>query len=45
MAREPILQPGVVTNDEDRDLRPQRMRDMVGQRDVYERLEIASTPR
>ncbi len=27
--------------DEDRDLRPQRMRDMVGQRAVYARLEIA----
>ena len=27
--------------DDDRDLRPQRMRDMVGQREVYARLEIA----
>jgi len=27
--------------DDDRDLRPQTMRDMVGQRDVRERLEIA----
>ena len=27
--------------DEDPVLRPQRMRDMVGQRDVFERLEIA----
>jgi Holliday junction DNA helicase RuvB len=41
MAREPIIQPGVVASDEDRDLRPQRMRDMVGQRDVHERLGIA----
>ena len=28
-------------NEEDRDLRPQRMEDMVGQRDVYARLRIA----
>jgi len=28
-------------DDDDRDLRPQRMRDMVGQRQVYARLEIA----
>jgi Holliday junction DNA helicase RuvB len=28
-------------DDNDRDLRPQRMRDMVGQREVYARLEIA----
>lgn len=50
MIREPILQPGDdeppprendVRSDEDRDLRPQRMRDMVGQREVYARLEIA----
>ena len=42
MPREPILQPGVdSSNDEDRDLRPQRMRDMVGQREVHERLGIA----
>ena len=41
MAREPILQPPVEFDDEDRDLRPQRMRDMVGQREVYARLEIA----
>ncbi len=44
MSREPILKrppepPGF--KDEDRDLRPQRMRDMVGQREVYARLEIA----
>src|SRR5208283_4887231 len=41
MPREPILQPGVVPDDLDRDLRPQRMRDMVGQREVHERLGIA----
>jgi Holliday junction DNA helicase RuvB len=41
MPREPILQPTVATDDEDRDLRPQRMRDMVGQREVHERLGIA----
>jgi len=41
MAREPILQPAAASSDEDRDLRPQRMREMVGQRDVHERLGIA----
>ena len=41
MSREPILQPGTVNPDEDRDLRPQRMDDMVGQREVYARLDIA----
>ena len=42
MAREPILQSPVgFKDDDDRDLRPQRMRDMVGQREVYARLEIA----
>ncbi|MEN6458525.1 MAG: Holliday junction branch migration DNA helicase RuvB [Thermoguttaceae bacterium] len=41
MAREPILQPSDEYKDEDRDLRPQRMQDMVGQREVYARLEIA----
>jgi Holliday junction DNA helicase RuvB len=41
MAREPIIQPGIVNPDEDRELRPQRMRDMVGQREVHERLGIA----
>jgi holliday junction DNA helicase RuvB len=41
MPREPILQQPVAFNDEDRDLRPQRMQDMVGQREVYARLEIA----
>lgn len=43
MAREPILQPPMESPEEDRDLRPQRMRDMVGQREVYERLQIAIT--
>ncbi|MBN2474825.1 MAG: Holliday junction branch migration DNA helicase RuvB [Pirellulales bacterium] len=41
MSREPTLQQPAVFGDEDRDLRPQRMRDMVGQRKVYARLEIA----
>ncbi len=41
MAREPILQSPTNYSDDDRDLRPQRMGDMVGQRDVYARLEIA----
>jgi Holliday junction DNA helicase RuvB len=41
MAREPILQRWDQQADEDRDLRPQTMAEMVGQRDVYERLQIA----
>jgi Holliday junction DNA helicase RuvB len=41
MSREPILQTSGDFNDDDRDLRPQRMREMVGQRKVYARLEIA----
>ncbi len=41
MTREPILQQPANPADDDRDLRPQRMRDMVGQREVYARLEIA----
>ena len=41
MSREPILQQPDGFQDEDRDLRPQRMREMVGQRTVYDRLEIA----
>jgi Holliday junction DNA helicase RuvB len=41
MSREPILQNPAPTEDEDRQLRPQRMRDMVGQREVAARLEIA----
>lgn len=40
MAREPILYPSNEAGDEDRDLRPQHMREMVGQREVYARLEI-----
>ena len=42
MSRETILPPadGGDFNDDDRDLRPQRMREMVGQREVYARLEI-----
>src|SRR5215213_6430310 len=42
MAREPILQGHVPEDDElNRQLRPQHMRDMVGQREVYARIEIA----
>ncbi len=41
MSREPILQPTADPREEDRDLRPQRMVEMVGQREVYARLEIA----
>ncbi|MCG2684547.1 MAG: Holliday junction branch migration DNA helicase RuvB, partial [Planctomycetales bacterium] len=41
MVRETILQKPAEFDDKDRDLRPQRMRDMVGQREVYARLEIA----
>ncbi len=41
MAREAILQDSTKEKDEDRALRPQRMSEMVGQRDVYERLMIA----
>lgn len=42
MAREPILKPDEPENlDDDRDLRPQRMGEMVGQREVFERLQIA----
>ena len=41
MSREPILQCPPEPNDDDRDLRPQRMQDMVGQREVYARLKIA----
>ena len=41
-AREAILQtPTTIDSEEDRDLRPQRMQDMVGQREVYARLHIA----
>ena len=41
MSREPILQQQTDGVDDDRDLRPQRMQDMVGQREVYARVEIA----
>ncbi|ASV73642.1 Holliday junction DNA helicase RuvB [Thermogutta terrifontis] len=41
MAREPVLRPTKIRDDEDRLLRPQRMEEMVGQRAVYERLKIA----
>jgi Holliday junction DNA helicase RuvB len=41
MSREPILQPSLDANDDDRALRPQRMADMVGQREVYARIRIA----
>jgi Holliday junction DNA helicase RuvB len=40
MSREPILHEPPDYTDDDRDLRPQRMREMVGQREVYARLEI-----
>jgi Holliday junction DNA helicase RuvB len=39
--REPVLQGGEQPDDADQDLRPQHMREMVGQRAVYARLEIA----
>ena len=41
MAREAILRDDLPDDENDRPLRPQRMRDMVGQRDVHERLQIA----
>jgi len=42
MVREAIVAHTMTDNDDlDRDLRPQRMRDMIGQRDVCERLHIA----
>ena len=41
MSREPILQASDPPSEEDRELRPQRMGDMVGQREVFARLEIA----
>lgn len=41
MSREPILHPETDYRDDDRELRPQRMQEMVGQRDVYARVEIA----
>jgi Holliday junction DNA helicase RuvB len=42
MPREPVLnQQAAPDPDDDRDLRPQRMAEMVGQRAVYERIQIA----
>ncbi len=41
MAREAILQGQEPSPEDERDLRPQRMADMVGQRAVYARIEIA----
>lgn len=41
MTREPILGQPAPVDDDDRDLRPQHMSDMVGQREVYARIEIA----
>jgi len=41
MSREPILTNPTGEKDEDRALRPKRMREMVGQREVYARIEIA----
>jgi holliday junction DNA helicase RuvB len=41
MAREPVIKQELPSTDEERELRPQRLRDMVGQREVYARLEIA----
>src|ERR1044071_7936193 len=41
MPREPVLSAAVDRDEEfDRSLRPQRIKDMVGQRDVIERLNI-----
>ncbi|MBT7917557.1 MAG: Holliday junction branch migration DNA helicase RuvB, partial [Planctomycetaceae bacterium] len=41
MNREKILGPVGSAENDDRSLRPQRMSEMVGQREVFERLEIA----
>lgn len=41
MAREAVIKTWSQGNEDDRDLRPQSMREMVGQREVYERLQIA----
>lgn len=40
MSREPVIGASVQEED-DRDLHPQHMQDMVGQRDVFQRIEIA----
>ncbi len=41
MVREPLVQDRTLEAEDDRALRPQRMVDMVGQREVYARLQIA----
>jgi Holliday junction DNA helicase RuvB len=41
VARQPILQPPSDSSEDDRYLRPQRLEEMVGQREVYERIQIA----
>ncbi len=41
MAREPLLTRPTPSVDDDRDLRPQHLGEMVGQREVYARLQIA----
>jgi Holliday junction DNA helicase RuvB len=41
MPREPVLSQPIEPNDDDRALRPQRMGEMVGQREVYARIQIA----
>lgn len=41
MSRHPVLQSNGDNGDDDRELRPQRMTEMIGQRGVYARLEIA----
>jgi len=41
MAREPIINPEPPDDDSDHGLRPERMDDMIGQRDVIERLKIS----
>ncbi|MDD3470850.1 MAG: AAA family ATPase, partial [Thermoguttaceae bacterium] len=41
MVREPLIQSENLDVEEDRDLRPQRIDEMVGQRAIYARLKIA----
>jgi len=41
MTREPIVRQPADSTDDDRALRPQRMSEMVGQREVFERIQIA----